>query len=156
MWVCFDLCCVMFTNRFENMSSDTMTVAALGRPFTIGMLYDARQDKLIPGKTSCRQQRSNRITYSACLRSADKNFKWSRRTEKIKFMNQTKDLISMFPIRKGMLNPKNSRHSKFLFFFKCLDKTEKNGCFYSPKYLSCYIIHTLSAWGENKNLILTF
>ncbi|XP_042253567.1 stonustoxin subunit beta-like [Thunnus maccoyii] len=33
------------------MSSDTMTVAALGRPFTLGMLYDARQDKLIPGYT---------------------------------------------------------------------------------------------------------
>eukprot|EP00064_Thunnus_orientalis_P019645 superscaffoldBa00005007_g19771 len=34
--------------RFDNMSSDTMTVAALGRPFTLGMLYDAWQDKLIP------------------------------------------------------------------------------------------------------------
>ncbi|XP_067432868.1 stonustoxin subunit beta-like [Thunnus thynnus] len=33
------------------MSSDTMTVAALGRPFTLGMLYDAWQDKLIPGFT---------------------------------------------------------------------------------------------------------
>ncbi|XP_042254006.1 stonustoxin subunit beta-like [Thunnus maccoyii] len=33
------------------MSSDTMTVAALGRPFTLGMLYDARKDKLIPGFT---------------------------------------------------------------------------------------------------------
>ncbi|XP_067442344.1 stonustoxin subunit beta-like [Thunnus thynnus] len=33
------------------MPSDTMTVAALGRPFTLGMLYDARQDKLIPGFT---------------------------------------------------------------------------------------------------------
>ncbi|XP_042254481.1 stonustoxin subunit beta-like [Thunnus maccoyii] len=33
------------------MSSDTMTVAALGRPFTLGMLYDAQQDKLIPGFT---------------------------------------------------------------------------------------------------------
>ncbi|XP_067432595.1 stonustoxin subunit beta-like [Thunnus thynnus] len=31
------------------MSLDIMTVAALGRPFTLGMLYDARQDKLIPG-----------------------------------------------------------------------------------------------------------
>ncbi|XP_070783146.1 neoverrucotoxin subunit beta-like [Enoplosus armatus] len=33
------------------MSSDILVVAALGRPFTIGALYDARQDKLIPGFT---------------------------------------------------------------------------------------------------------
>ncbi|KAL3042133.1 hypothetical protein OYC64_020143 [Pagothenia borchgrevinki] len=31
------------------MASDHMTVAALGRPFTLGMLYDARSDKLVPG-----------------------------------------------------------------------------------------------------------
>ncbi|XP_035853317.1 stonustoxin subunit beta-like isoform X1 [Sander lucioperca] len=33
------------------MASDNKTVAALGRPFTLGMLYDARRDKLIPGLT---------------------------------------------------------------------------------------------------------
>ncbi|XP_039645002.1 stonustoxin subunit beta-like [Perca fluviatilis] len=33
------------------MASDTKTVAALGRPFTLGMLYDARRDELIPGLT---------------------------------------------------------------------------------------------------------
>ncbi|XP_038591153.1 neoverrucotoxin subunit beta-like [Micropterus salmoides] len=33
------------------MASDTMTVAALGRPFSLGMLYDARKDELIPGLT---------------------------------------------------------------------------------------------------------
>ncbi|XP_038592439.1 stonustoxin subunit beta-like [Micropterus salmoides] len=33
------------------MASDTMTVAALGRSFTLGMLYDARKDQLIPGLT---------------------------------------------------------------------------------------------------------
>ncbi|XP_053197824.1 neoverrucotoxin subunit beta-like [Scomber japonicus] len=38
-------------NRLENKSSDTITVAALGRPFTLGMLYDARQDELMPGFT---------------------------------------------------------------------------------------------------------
>uniref|UniRef100_A0A668TUM5 SPRY-associated domain-containing protein n=1 Tax=Oreochromis aureus TaxID=47969 RepID=A0A668TUM5_OREAU len=32
------------------MASDIIQVAALGRPFTLGMLYDARRDKLIPGK----------------------------------------------------------------------------------------------------------
>ncbi|XP_070846904.1 neoverrucotoxin subunit alpha-like [Chaetodon trifascialis] len=31
------------------MESNTMKVAALGRPFTLGMLYDARRDELIPG-----------------------------------------------------------------------------------------------------------
>ncbi|KAI9529508.1 hypothetical protein NQZ68_011217, partial [Dissostichus eleginoides] len=31
------------------MASDLMNVAALGRPFTLGMLYDARSDTLVPG-----------------------------------------------------------------------------------------------------------
>ncbi|XP_053197840.1 stonustoxin subunit beta-like [Scomber japonicus] len=31
------------------MPEETLRVAALGRPFTLGMLYDTRQDKLIPG-----------------------------------------------------------------------------------------------------------
>ncbi|KAK1881507.1 Verrucotoxin subunit beta [Dissostichus eleginoides] len=31
------------------MASDHMTIAALGRPFTLGMLYDARKDKLVLG-----------------------------------------------------------------------------------------------------------
>ncbi|XP_041818730.1 neoverrucotoxin subunit alpha-like [Chelmon rostratus] len=31
------------------MANSNMTVAALGRPFTLGMLYDARKDELIPG-----------------------------------------------------------------------------------------------------------
>ncbi|XP_051272949.1 stonustoxin subunit beta-like [Dicentrarchus labrax] len=33
------------------MASDNMKIAALGRPFTLGMLYDARRDQLIPGVT---------------------------------------------------------------------------------------------------------
>uniref|UniRef100_A0A3Q3NIS0 Neoverrucotoxin subunit beta-like n=1 Tax=Mastacembelus armatus TaxID=205130 RepID=A0A3Q3NIS0_9TELE len=33
------------------MNSDFMTVASLGRPFTLGMLYDAHEDQLIPGVT---------------------------------------------------------------------------------------------------------
>ncbi|XP_054455141.1 stonustoxin subunit beta-like [Anoplopoma fimbria] len=33
------------------MASDLMKVAALGRPFTLGMLYDAGKDVLIPGLT---------------------------------------------------------------------------------------------------------
>ncbi|XP_034052671.1 stonustoxin subunit beta-like [Gymnodraco acuticeps] len=31
------------------MDLDLMNVAALGRPFTLGMLYDARKDELVPG-----------------------------------------------------------------------------------------------------------
>ncbi|XP_027132858.1 stonustoxin subunit beta-like isoform X2 [Larimichthys crocea] len=33
------------------MASENMKIAALGRPFTLGMLYDARKDKLIAGLT---------------------------------------------------------------------------------------------------------
>ncbi|XP_051272945.1 stonustoxin subunit beta-like isoform X3 [Dicentrarchus labrax] len=33
------------------MASDKIKIAALGRPFTLGMLYDARKDQLIPGVT---------------------------------------------------------------------------------------------------------
>ncbi|XP_030255087.1 neoverrucotoxin subunit beta-like [Sparus aurata] len=33
------------------MSSEVMNIAALGRPFTLGMLYDAHRDELIPGLT---------------------------------------------------------------------------------------------------------
>ncbi|KAA0712667.1 Neoverrucotoxin subunit alpha [Triplophysa tibetana] len=35
----------------EEMASNQMTVAALGRPFTLGMLYDARRDELHTGFT---------------------------------------------------------------------------------------------------------
>ncbi|KAK5905495.1 hypothetical protein CgunFtcFv8_001456 [Champsocephalus gunnari] len=31
------------------MATEEMNVAALGRPFTLGMLYDARRDELVPG-----------------------------------------------------------------------------------------------------------
>ncbi|KAM8730508.1 neoverrucotoxin subunit beta-like isoform 2-T2 [Acanthopagrus schlegelii] len=37
--------------RLKKMSSEVTDVAALGRPFTLGMLYDARKDELIPGLT---------------------------------------------------------------------------------------------------------
>ncbi|KAM9336974.1 neoverrucotoxin subunit beta-like [Symphorus nematophorus] len=36
------------------MASENMRVAALGRPFTLGMLYDARKDELIPGESLLR------------------------------------------------------------------------------------------------------
>ncbi|XP_037610071.1 neoverrucotoxin subunit alpha-like [Sebastes umbrosus] len=38
-------------HQVGEMDSDLMDVAALGRPFTLGMLYDARRDALIPGLT---------------------------------------------------------------------------------------------------------
>ncbi|GLD63210.1 stonustoxin subunit beta-like protein, partial [Lates japonicus] len=34
-----------------DMASDYKTIAALGRPFTLGMLYDSQRNKLIPGTT---------------------------------------------------------------------------------------------------------
>lgn len=33
-----------------NTANGTIEVAALGRPFSLGMLYDCRNDLLIPGK----------------------------------------------------------------------------------------------------------
>lgn len=36
----------------DSESGSTMEVAALGRPFSLGMLYDCRKDSLIPGKNS--------------------------------------------------------------------------------------------------------
>ncbi|KAK5880760.1 hypothetical protein CesoFtcFv8_021638 [Champsocephalus esox] len=58
------------------MASDLMNVAALGRPFTLGMLYDARRDELVPGlrlwndktleeKTTETPQHSNHFEMSA-------------------------------------------------------------------------------------------
>ncbi|XP_045925758.1 stonustoxin subunit beta-like [Micropterus dolomieu] len=44
------------------MASDTMTVAALGRPFTLGMLYDARKHQLIPGLTLWNNETLQKIT----------------------------------------------------------------------------------------------
>lgn len=33
------------------MTLNNMEVAALGRPFTLGMLYDVRKDELLPGES---------------------------------------------------------------------------------------------------------
>ncbi|KAI4797514.1 hypothetical protein KUCAC02_025037 [Chaenocephalus aceratus] len=33
--------------------SGTMEVAALGQPFSLGMLYDCRKDSLVPGTVHC-------------------------------------------------------------------------------------------------------
>ena len=43
--------CGYFSHQVGEMASDVMATAALGRPFTLGMLYDARKDELIPGKS---------------------------------------------------------------------------------------------------------
>ncbi|XP_034073780.1 neoverrucotoxin subunit alpha-like [Gymnodraco acuticeps] len=41
------------------MASDQMIIAALGRPFTLGMLYDARRDELVPGFSMCNEETLN-------------------------------------------------------------------------------------------------
>uniref|UniRef100_A0A3B4Y811 SNTX thioredoxin-like domain-containing protein n=1 Tax=Seriola lalandi dorsalis TaxID=1841481 RepID=A0A3B4Y811_SERLL len=46
------------------ISSDILVVTSLGRPFTLGMLYDARQDRLIPGKRSLPESLNNMHTIS--------------------------------------------------------------------------------------------
>ncbi|XP_015245341.1 PREDICTED: stonustoxin subunit alpha-like [Cyprinodon variegatus] len=38
------------------MSSDQIEIAALGRPFSLGMLYDARKDQLMTGFTLCNDE----------------------------------------------------------------------------------------------------
>ena len=38
-------------------SSKTVVLAALGRPFSLGMLYDCRNDSLIPGKYNITEYR---------------------------------------------------------------------------------------------------
>ncbi|KAF7651857.1 hypothetical protein LDENG_00104610 [Lucifuga dentata] len=45
-------------------------MAALGRPFTLGMLYDARQDQLIPGLTLWDTKRIQEKTYVSPQRSS--------------------------------------------------------------------------------------
>ncbi|KAF1383193.1 hypothetical protein PFLUV_G00128780 [Perca fluviatilis] len=35
----------------DSEANRTIEVAALGRPFALGMLYDCRQDSLVPGMT---------------------------------------------------------------------------------------------------------
>lgn len=45
----------MFSSLDQEMdpeASRTMEMAALGRPFNLGMLYDCRQDSLVPGNGS--------------------------------------------------------------------------------------------------------
>ena len=34
----------------DPQASRTIEVASLGRPFSLGMLYDCRQDSVVPGK----------------------------------------------------------------------------------------------------------
>ncbi|KAF3857752.1 hypothetical protein F7725_010953 [Dissostichus mawsoni] len=36
----------------DSEGSEMMEVAALGRPFSLGMLYDCRNDSLVPGENS--------------------------------------------------------------------------------------------------------
>uniref|UniRef100_A0A674AXF3 Verrucotoxin subunit beta-like n=1 Tax=Salmo trutta TaxID=8032 RepID=A0A674AXF3_SALTR len=49
---CYSVCLVLTTSGL-NSSSDAScySVSALGRPFSLGMLYDCRNDQLIPGLT---------------------------------------------------------------------------------------------------------
>uniref|UniRef100_A0A3P8QXM1 SNTX thioredoxin-like domain-containing protein n=1 Tax=Astatotilapia calliptera TaxID=8154 RepID=A0A3P8QXM1_ASTCA len=42
---------VLHPASMDSNSGDTMELAALGRPFGLGMLYDCRSDKLVPGLT---------------------------------------------------------------------------------------------------------
>ncbi|XP_061603445.1 stonustoxin subunit alpha-like [Phyllopteryx taeniolatus] len=50
--------------------SDTMKVVALGQPFTLGMLYDARKDELIPGFTLWDRETLDRETSETTQKSS--------------------------------------------------------------------------------------
>ncbi|XP_034534191.1 neoverrucotoxin subunit alpha-like isoform X2 [Notolabrus celidotus] len=52
------------------MASELMNVAALGRPFTLGMLYDARKDALIPGLTLWNDKTLQEKTVESSQRSS--------------------------------------------------------------------------------------
>ncbi|XP_074476204.1 neoverrucotoxin subunit alpha-like [Sebastes fasciatus] len=53
------------------MSSDIMVMAGLGRPFTLGMLYDARREKLIPGFSMFGDETLQQYASSNPQRSSD-------------------------------------------------------------------------------------
>jgi len=50
---------------------ETMNVAALGRPFTLGMPYDARTDQLIPGFTLWDKRTLHKMTSQTSQRSSE-------------------------------------------------------------------------------------
>ncbi|XP_037610257.1 stonustoxin subunit beta-like [Sebastes umbrosus] len=63
----------MLLNFFQQvgvMSSEILVVAALGRPFTLGTLYDARKDKLIPGFTLWDDEVLKESTVESCQPSS--------------------------------------------------------------------------------------
>ncbi|KAM6897534.1 neoverrucotoxin subunit beta-like [Xenentodon cancila] len=62
-------------------ASDIMSVAALGRPFTLGMLYDAQKDQLIPGFTLWDQTTIQKNTVESSQRSSDFKLYTSDSTE---------------------------------------------------------------------------
>ena len=56
MIVCACVCvCVCFQMAVD--SGKTIELAGLGRPFSLGMLYDCRNDSLIPGKHNITESR---------------------------------------------------------------------------------------------------
>ncbi|XP_037611207.1 stonustoxin subunit beta-like [Sebastes umbrosus] len=59
-----------FSQQVGVMSSEILVVAALGRPFTLGTLYDARQDKLIPGLTFWDDEVLKESTVESCQPSS--------------------------------------------------------------------------------------
>ena len=59
----------------ENVNMDTLTLPALGRPFKLGMLYDARSDKLVPGITLWDNETLENKEYTDCRRQEMANFK---------------------------------------------------------------------------------
>ncbi|XP_041830297.1 stonustoxin subunit alpha-like isoform X2 [Melanotaenia boesemani] len=63
------------------MDSDNMLLSALGRPFTLGMFYDARRDQLIPGVTLWDRQTIEKNTVQTSKRTSTFEISASDSTE---------------------------------------------------------------------------
>lgn len=67
--------------EMDTEAGRTMEIAALGRPFSLGMLYDCRQDVVIPGKDSQVLTKFNWTIIHIYITSVNKQFtsldKWN-------------------------------------------------------------------------------
>uniref|UniRef100_A0A3P8SWP6 Uncharacterized protein n=1 Tax=Amphiprion percula TaxID=161767 RepID=A0A3P8SWP6_AMPPE len=95
------------------MASDTMTVAALSRPFTLGMFYDAVKDELIPDLTLWDAKTLKDNTVENSQHSSDFQISISDTTEsKSSLLNIEASLKASF--LAGLVEVKGSANSKVL------------------------------------------
>ncbi|XP_038163454.1 stonustoxin subunit alpha-like [Cyprinodon tularosa] len=107
------------------MDTGAITVAALGRPFTIGMLYDANEDRLLPGFTLWDEKTLKGMIKVDEKRTSDSNYIFSDSLEeKCKVMDigaslKASIMAGMFEVKgsaKYLNNQKKSRNQLQLTF----------------------------------------